>query len=68
MTDMKIAVLRCPQCGSLWDMFRCGDNYEMVPQIAPCDAYEAIHSQVCRPIFEAARDVLLGHCGLKPAA
>jgi hypothetical protein len=66
--NIKMAALRCPRCGAPWDLFQCGDFYELVPQIAPCESYEAVASQVCRPIFEAAYEACLEIARPRPTA
>jgi hypothetical protein len=69
MRNAKMATLSCPLCGARWDMFRCEDFYELVPQIAPCESYQATSkSAVCKPVFEAGYQVFLETHGLKPAA
>jgi hypothetical protein len=50
----KLADLRCSHCGVIWDMYQTGETYRLVPQIAPCESYQAATSQVCAPIFAAA--------------
>jgi hypothetical protein len=42
-----MAALRCSSCG--------------VPEIAPCESYQAaISPKMCKPIFEAGYEVCLG--------
>jgi hypothetical protein len=69
MRNTRLATFNCPCCGARWDMFRCEDFYELVPQIAPCESFQATSkSQLCKPVFEASYNVFLENCGLKPAA
>jgi hypothetical protein len=56
---MKNTIIVCCQCGALWDLVPCGQVWDVVPDVAPCDAYQASATHICRPIFEAAFSIFL---------